>query len=237
MSKAKLLTTAAAMVIMTGGIALAQNVTPGGKDNPGHAPAAQQNAPAEKVAPAIQHGQRKLPATTGQATPDRVEPGHGANVQVKPQHSAPATSGQDSQNHGSKAKQGAEIKAGAGGQGREHSERNGRADSNEHRGGNADHNRVTTGQGAAGSAHLSSEQRSRMSTVFHRHRDHRIDKARLNISIRVGTRVPTSVRFYPVPVEIVEIYPEWRGYDYVYVGDEILIVDPRTHEIVAIIEA
>lgn len=31
--------------------------------------------------------------------------------------------------------------------------------------------------------------------------------------------------------------PEWRGYDYVMVGDEILVIDPGTHEVVAIIEA
>ena len=59
----------------------------------------------------------------------------------------------------------------------------------------------------------------------------------LNISVRVGTRVPASVHFYPLPTEVVEIYPEWRGYDYILVGDQIIVVDPRTHEIVAILEA
>jgi hypothetical protein len=55
--------------------------------------------------------------------------------------------------------------------------------------------------------------------------------------VHVGATVPTSVHFYPVPTEVVEVYPEWRGYDYILVGDQIVIVDPRSHEIVAIFEA
>ena len=38
-------------------------------------------------------------------------------------------------------------------------------------------------------------------------------------------------------MEVDAIYPEWRGYDYILVGDEIVVIDPRTHEIVAILEA
>lgn len=61
--------------------------------------------------------------------------------------------------------------------------------------------------------------------------------AKLNVTVRVGTRVPDSVRFYPLPVEVIAIYPEWRGYDYILVGDEILVIDRRTRQIVAILEA
>ena len=32
------------------------------------------------------------------------------------------------------------------------------------------------------------------------------------------------------------IEPAWRGYDYFMVGDQIVIVDPRSMEIVAILE-
>jgi uncharacterized protein DUF1236 len=49
--------------------------------------------------------------------------------------------------------------------------------------------------------------------------------------------VPASVRFYPLPAEVFVVYPEWRGYDYILVGNEILVINPRTHEIVAILEA
>ncbi len=34
-----------------------------------------------------------------------------------------------------------------------------------------------------------------------------------------------------------EIVPQYRGYDYIIVGDEIVIIEPRTMRIVAIIPA
>jgi hypothetical protein len=55
--------------------------------------------------------------------------------------------------------------------------------------------------------------------------------------VSVGTRIPASVHLYPLPVEVIAVYPDWRGYDYILVGDQIVIINPRTHEIVAIVEA
>jgi hypothetical protein len=96
----------------------------------------------------------------------------------------------------------------------------------------------TAGQGSQGSAksvQLSSEQRTKIHVTLANQRAERITNA--NFTIRVGARVPRTVRFYPLPVEIVEIVPEYQGYDYVLVGDEILIIDPETLEIVAVLPA
>jgi hypothetical protein len=233
MRKSSLLSSAAVIVLLSGSVALAQGLSPDRKEGAAPAPAAQQNAPAEKMAPSIQHGQRATPETTGQGAPDRLAPGHGANGQDDPTNPAqkpPETTGQNSPQHGaSDMKNGANAGANVQerNEGNEHPDRMGQ-------GGNG-HERATTGQGAAGSGHLSHEQRSRITTIFHGHRGHRIDH--LNISVRVGARLPGSVHFYPVPTEVIAIYPEWRGYDYVYVGDQILIIDPATHEIVAVLEA
>jgi hypothetical protein len=38
-----------------------------------------------------------------------------------------------------------------------------------------------------------------------------------------------------VPVEIVDVYPEYRGYEYFVAEDEIIVVNPRTREIVAVL--
>ena len=38
-------------------------------------------------------------------------------------------------------------------------------------------------------------------------------------------------------MQLVEIYPSWRGYDYFLVGDQIIVVHPRTHQIVAVLDA
>jgi hypothetical protein len=58
----------------------------------------------------------------------------------------------------------------------------------------------------------------------------------VNFNISVGTRVPSSVRFHALPPRIVEIYPEWRGYQVILVSGRYIIVRPETHEIVYIIE-
>jgi hypothetical protein len=46
--------------------------------------------------------------------------------------------------------------------------------------------------------------------------------------------VPTSVRVVEVAPVLIEVHPEWRGYFYFIVNDEIIIVD-RNHHIVAIL--
>jgi hypothetical protein len=38
-----------------------------------------------------------------------------------------------------------------------------------------------------------------------------------------------------VPATLVEIRPAWRGYMYFIVDEEIIIVEPRTHKIVAVL--
>jgi hypothetical protein len=58
----------------------------------------------------------------------------------------------------------------------------------------------------------------------------------VNFNISIGTAVPSSVRYYPLSPRIVEIYPEWRGYDFILVRGKYIILRPHTHEIVYIIE-
>jgi Protein of unknown function (DUF1236) len=57
----------------------------------------------------------------------------------------------------------------------------------------------------------------------------------VNFSVSVGTAVPTSVRVVAVPTILVDIHPEWRGYMYFVVGDQIIIVD-RGHRIIAVLD-
>jgi hypothetical protein len=59
----------------------------------------------------------------------------------------------------------------------------------------------------------------------------------VNFNVSVGAVVPTSVHFHPLPARIVEIYPQWRGYEVILVHGRYIIVQPKTHEIVYIIES
>jgi Protein of unknown function (DUF1236) len=93
---------------------------------------------------------------------------------------------------------------------------------------------TTTGQAGAG-AKLSSEQRTKITSVIRGQHVEPLKNA--NFSISVGARVPRDVSFRPLPTEIVTIYPEWRGYEFILVNDQILVIDPRTFEIVAVLDA
>ena len=87
----------------------------------------------------------------------------------------------------------------------------------------------------AKSVHLSSEQRTRITTIVTSHREARVDH--VDFSIRVGVRVPHTVHIVALPEEIVTIVPQYRGFYYVIVRNEILIIDPDTYEIIAVLPA
>ncbi len=78
------------------------------------------------------------------------------------------------------------------------------------------------------------QQRTRISTSIRQANVQPVRNA--NFSVSVGTVVPSSVRFYPVTPAIVEVYPQYRGYQFVLVEDEIVIVEPRSRKIVTVID-
>lgn len=57
----------------------------------------------------------------------------------------------------------------------------------------------------------------------------------VNFSLSVGTVVPRDVRLQPLPSEVVETVPQYRGYDFVLVKDEIVIVEPSSYKVVAVL--
>jgi Protein of unknown function (DUF1236) len=91
------------------------------------------------------------------------------------------------------------------------------------------------------SASLSTEQRTKIrESVIRESNAPRLARNDLNINVTVGERIPRDrihIRPLPLPATIVEIEPEWRGYNYFLVGDEVVVVDPDTFEIVAVIPA
>jgi len=230
MKTLRLLSTTAAVLLLGAGAVSAQGMK--SDEAPARAPAAQQNAPAEKVAPAMKPGEqkagtKKAPETVGQA-PKASDSGKSQTMDK----SAPAGAAADG-----KAGAKGDVKSEATPKENEKSSEN--AGAKEAAPASAkpagEQNRATTGQGAAaGSANLTTEQRTKITTII---KQHKVEPARLNVTVSVGTRVPDSVHFYPLPVEVFVVYPEWRGYDYILVGDQILVIDPRTHQIVAILEA
>lgn len=94
---------------------------------------------------------------------------------------------------------------------------------------------TTTGQAGA-AAKLSTEQRTQITSVI---REEKVAPAtNVNFSISVGTRIPhEGVTLHALPSRVVTIYPEWRTYKYILVRNEIVIINPDTYEIVAVLNA
>ena len=113
---------------------------------------------------------------------------------------------------------------------------------NDRAGASGNQDRVGQQNGAAGRAsgganvQLTQDQRTKIKDVVVSDRNvARVDS--VNFNIRVGVAVPRTVHIAVLPPEVVTIVPEYRGFEYVLVGDQLLIIDPNTLEIVAILPA
>jgi hypothetical protein len=84
--------------------------------------------------------------------------------------------------------------------------------------------------GSATSVQIDPQKQERIRTAISSTKVENISHA--DFSVSVGTRVPERYQFHPLPTEIVDIVPEYRGFDYMVVDNEVVIVNPSTREIV-----
>ena len=83
------------------------------------------------------------------------------------------------------------------------------------------------------SVNINDQQRTRISTSISHLNVQPLNN--VNFSLSVGTAVPRDVRLQPLPAEVVEVVPQYRGYNFVLVKDEIVIVEPSSYQIVAVL--
>jgi hypothetical protein len=100
----------------------------------------------------------------------------------------------------------------------------------------ADTKTSTTGAAPSGAAAAAPPPEKRSQIVSAIKQEKMTSITNVNFNISIGSRVPSTVHFYPVPTRIIEIYPEWRGYQVILVKGRYIIVRPNTYEIVYIIE-
>jgi Protein of unknown function (DUF1236) len=247
MNRTKLLitTTVIALVGTTGGSIAQQE----------RIPQQERSAPAEKVAPqnapgvhsqapksSVGEPQGRGPTeTTGQAPREGQQDGRGErnSEQERGRTEQPRRSPQNEQNRTT----GQAPRDDGLNRGPEQNRTTGQAPREDRTNGSSEdrpqENRATTGQGAAGTranVDLTPEKRTRIHEVIVQERNApRVRNP--NFSVSVGARVPRAVRFANLPRSIIEIEPAWRGFEYFMIADQIVIVDPRSMEIVAILEA
>jgi hypothetical protein len=226
MNKNKLIVTVAAISLMTGmSTALAQQEPPRGAPAEKTVPKAPENAPA--VAPSAADSKKNAPEERGdhsQAQQNRGRETTGQAPQAQP-------------NERREPNRATEDKKGTPNRAADEKKLEPNSATGEH-GGN-ERNGPTVGQGKGNTnviANITPEQRTRIHEVFVKQRSApRVDH--VDFSLSVGTAIPRSVHIVTVPQSIIEIQPTWRGYEYFMVGNQIVIVDPRSMEIVAVLDA
>jgi hypothetical protein len=213
MSNRYLMSVAAAALIAGTGFANAQGA---GGAAPATGATTQQSAPSERGAPSAATPMNRDASPSG-APAEAPKSAQSKDMAPKGEKSA-----QDNMK-GEKGAAGKDMKA---------EDRNSNMNRADDRNGAAKSS-TTTGQAGAG-AKLSTEQRTKITSVI---KSQNVRPAtNVNFSISVGTRVPRNVGFHPLPAEIVTIYPEWRGYEFFLVNNQIVVVNPRTLEIVDVID-
>jgi hypothetical protein len=249
--KNKLLIAAAVAALMTGsGFALAQGAPDAGtKANP-----AAKSAPAEKMAPGAAEHKAPGAANKGaQKSEDKSLPSKRQSQSAPANKSKSETTGQAPANERSKSestksdstKSESTKSDSAQPSSRSTQDKTNTDTSRPNQSSQSNQPNTNQNRGAAGtttsntnvSVNLSPEQRSKIHQVIVSDRNApRVTN--VDFQLNVGARVPRDkVKLARVPSTIVEIQPAWRDFEYFLVGDQIVIVNPRTLEIVAVVPA
>jgi Protein of unknown function (DUF1236) len=98
-----------------------------------------------------------------------------------------------------------------------------------------DETTVSTGKAGTGGANLDQQKRSEVSRSFNKTGVKRITT---DVDVSIGVAVPSSVQLHVLPVDVVTIVPQYRGYRYFVLADgRIVIVDPDTLMVVTVLES
>jgi Protein of unknown function (DUF1236) len=89
-------------------------------------------------------------------------------------------------------------------------------------------------QTSAKAIKLNERQQAEVRGVLRSEQIEKLD--RVDFSLSTGTIVPSYAPIRPLPERIVEIVPQYRGYDFVMMRDEIVIIEPRTRRIVTVLQ-
>jgi hypothetical protein len=78
---------------------------------------------------------------------------------------------------------------------------------------------------------------SQKQTIYQSIRNQQVKKSAEPIGFRaaVGAHVPEALEVSPLPKTIVELMPKMHDYEYAFVANEVLIIDPKLKTVVEVI--
>ena len=91
----------------------------------------------------------------------------------------------------------------------------------------------TAQSGSPGIVALNTQQQTQVGQAIAQHKVQPLGDVRFSIAI--GTAVPRSVQLRALPADLATFVPQYRGYSYFVVEDEVVIVDPSSSKIVTIL--
>lgn len=217
--KRTLLMSVAAFALAAGTtVALSQSST-GGQGAGGNTPSANPDTPTTKQRGA----QDRLPAEKQKSTQQQSPSTSGQGGTTKQSQDRTPSTGTRDNKEGTSSQQSQDTKSGT--------SPNTQQSQSPSSGGTKQGTAERSGGGS--NVSLSTEQKTKIRQTVLTSSAPRVTN--VNFDIKVGTVVPRTVRVAPLPPTVIEIEPQWRGYMYFVYNDEIIIVEPGSLRIVAVL--
>jgi hypothetical protein len=89
---------------------------------------------------------------------------------------------------------------------------------------------IRLGTDASGRVAVNDSQEKQLSSVLRKHH-----AETFNVKVSVGSVAPANVRVIAVSSDFIDIFPQFRGYSYFTTGDDIVLVEPSSKKVVALI--
>lgn len=88
----------------------------------------------------------------------------------------------------------------------------------------------------SGSTRLSINENQRQEFVDRMRQDRSAVSQNVNVRVDIGARLPRDIHARALPADLVRIAPQYRDYEYTVIDDRVAIVDPRTYEVVDVLD-
>jgi hypothetical protein len=92
---------------------------------------------------------------------------------------------------------------------------------------------IRLGTDASGKVAINDDQERQISRVIRKQNVRPVDNP--GIDIKVGVSVPKTIRLGAVSADLVEVLPQFRGYSFFATRDNVVIVEPSSMKIIALI--
>ncbi|HVV80563.1 MAG TPA: DUF1236 domain-containing protein [Pseudolabrys sp.] len=89
---------------------------------------------------------------------------------------------------------------------------------------------IRLGTDSSGRVAINDSQEKQLTSVMRKHRVETVD-----VKVSVGSVAPANARLIAVSSDFIDVFPQFRGYSYFSTREDIVVVEPSTRKVVALI--